>query len=156
MGQAQDCPRVPVSWGELLDKITILQIKDQRIGDPAARANVERELALLQHEGREAMGQPGLAALLDRLRAVNEELWDIEDRIREREAAADFDDGFIQLARSVYQKNDLRAALKRRINQVLGSRLVEEKSYAGMSAIPPHDPGQTRERSAPSMAGAAE
>jgi hypothetical protein len=145
-----------VSWGELLDKITILQIKDERIGDAQARANVERELTLLQNEAGAAMSHPDLGALLDRLRAVNEDLWEIEDSIREREAAADFGDGFVQLARSVYQKNDLRASIKRRINQVLDSRLIEEKSYAGVSAMPPQDRRQGRDRSMPSMASAAE
>jgi hypothetical protein len=126
-----DCPYAPVSWGELLDKITILQIKHERIGNPAARANVASELTLLWQIAAAAMADRRLAEPLHRLRAVNEELWDIEDRIREEEQAADFGQTFVQLARSVYHKNDQRAALKRQINQLLGSALVEEKSYAG-------------------------
>ncbi|MBB4860182.1 hypothetical protein HNO88_003523 [Novosphingobium chloroacetimidivorans] len=126
------CPRVPVSWGELVDKITILQIKSERIADRDARANVAHELASLRRVAGEAIGDvPGL---IDQLRAVNEELWEIEDKIREREAKGDFGQRFIQLARAVYKKNDLRAAIKRRINDALGSELVEEKSYANWAA----------------------
>ena len=120
-------PQVPISWGELIDKITILQIKSERL-DGGARANVEKELALLA-----AIAAPVLAgdiaALTAELKAVNLALWDIEDRIRELERAGDFGAGFIALARSVYRTNDARGALKRRINQALDSALVEEKSY---------------------------
>ncbi|MEW9855366.1 DUF6165 family protein [Novosphingobium sp. M1R2S20] len=136
-----ECPRVPVSWGELVDKITILQIKSERISCRNARANIGRELTSLRQAAGRAIREPALATLLSELRAVNEELWEIEDRIREQEAAGEFGQSFVQLARSVYMKNDLRAAIKRRINDVLGSELVEEKSYAGWasprSAAPP-------------------
>jgi hypothetical protein len=120
-------PQVPISWGELIDKITILQIKSERL-DGGARANVEKELALLA-----AIAAPVLAgdiaALTAELKAVNLALWDIEDRIREHERGGDFGAGFIALARAVYRTNDARGALKRRINQALDSALVEEKSY---------------------------
>jgi hypothetical protein len=129
MNQVECCPRVPVSWGELLDKITILQIKSERISGGEARANVARELASLSRVAGTALRL--VKPLLEQLRAVNEELWEIEDKIREREADGDFGQRFVQLARSVYKKNDLRAAIKRHINQALGSELVEEKSYAG-------------------------
>ena len=122
-------PEVPVSWGELYDKITILEIKSERLGAPAQLDNVRRELALLR--ARATAAAPGLDALLAELGAVNRRLWDIEDAIREQEHAQDFGAGFIALARSVYQQNDHRAAVKRRINDLLGSALVEEKSYAG-------------------------
>lgn len=133
MSQTECCPRVPVSWGELVDKITILQIKSERIADRDARANVARELASLRRVAGEAVG--GVPELVDQLRAVNEELWEIEDKIREREAHGDFGQRFIQLARAVYKKNDLRAAIKRRINDALGSELVEEKSYANWATV---------------------
>jgi hypothetical protein len=132
MNQVDCCPRVPVSWGELVDKITILQIKSERIAARDARANVARELISLSRVAGDAIVR--IAPLLDQLRAVNEELWEIEDKIREREAEGDFGQRFVQLARSVYKKNDLRAAIKRRINEALGSELVEEKSYAGWAA----------------------
>ncbi|MTE01039.1 hypothetical protein GIY56_12110 [Paracoccus sp. YIM 132242] len=123
-------PLAPVSWGELLDKITILEIKADRIRDPAARANVGRELELLRAVAAPVLPQPDLAPLVDGLRRVNRALWDIEDAIRAHEAAAQFDADFIALARSVYLTNDERAALKRRINALLRSDLVEEKCHA--------------------------
>jgi hypothetical protein len=128
-------PRVPVSWGELLDKLTILQIKHQRIGDPAARANVAREMAELSLIADGAVHLPGVAPLLSELQAVNEELWDIEDAIRGEEARGRFGPEFIRLARAVYHRNDARAALKREINHLLRSELVEEKSYGSAPAI---------------------
>jgi hypothetical protein len=118
---------VPVSWGELLDKITILQIKQARIADAAKRANVTTELDALSAIAGIAMAQA--AALLAGLKAVNEELWEIEDRIRDKERAGRFDAEFIALARAVYVTNDRRAELKRQMNSLLGSALVEEKSY---------------------------
>ena len=164
---------VPVSAGELLDKITILQIKAQRIGDAAKRANVAVELAALEAvavraglvaESGQAPGPDGvfapipavgagsdgggdavadgagqaalvpvlaqLATVMAQLVTVNGELWDIEDRIRDCERAGDFGSGFVELARAVYRTNDRRAALKAQINQLCGSQLVEEKSYA--------------------------
>jgi hypothetical protein len=120
-------PMVPVSWGELLDKITILQIKQERIEDPAKRANVTTELDALVAIAEVAIQQA--AVLLAGLKAVNEELWEIEDRIRDKERAQAFDAEFIALARAVYFTNDRRADLKRQMNGLLGSALVEEKSY---------------------------
>lgn len=127
-------PLVPVSWGELLDKITILQIKRERIAAPAARANVERELRLLSAVAEDATDDGDAAGVLAGLKAVNEALWDVEDALREREAARDFGPEFVRLARAVYRHNDRRAALKRELNALLGSELVEEKSYAAFQA----------------------
>ena len=120
---------VPISPGELLDKITILRIKSARIADQAKLANVRIELELLEDTWHEARGEANVAADERALQAVNERLWDIEDRIREKEGRRAFDQEFIELARSVYIENDRRAALKKRINLALGSRLLEEKSY---------------------------
>lgn len=121
---------IPVSPGELLDKLTILEIKLERIDDEAKLANVRREHELLMRVWRESgLGDDAVARLRDQLRAVNERLWEIEDAIREEERRKRFGDDFIDLARSVYQRNDERAALKRRINEILGSAIVEEKSY---------------------------
>lgn len=121
---------VPISPGELLDKITILRIKRARITDTRKLANVQKELARLEQCRAENL--PTGAAIEEDERAlerVNSELWDIEDRIREHEAHQRFDAGFIELARSVYLRNDERAEIKRRINVRLDSELVEEKSY---------------------------
>ena len=121
---------VPISPGELLDKITILRIKTARILDPGKLANVRLELDLLERTWRDSRFAATDVAREERaLQAVNERLWDIEDRIREKEALQTFDRDFIELARAVYHSNDERAAIKRRINLALGSRLVEEKSY---------------------------
>jgi hypothetical protein len=120
---------VPVSPGELLDKITILRIKAARIADSAKLANVRLELQLLERIWLEASAGAPLADEERTLQAVNARLWDIEDRIRDKEAAGSFDQEFIELARSVYLANDERATVKRRVNLALGSRLVEEKSY---------------------------
>ena len=121
---------VPISPGELLDKITILRIKVARIQDAAKLANVKLELDLLEQTWKDS-GCATQAVQPDEhaLQAVNEQLWDIEDRIRDKEARQTFDRDFIELARAVYVCNDERAAVKKRINQQLGSRLVEEKSY---------------------------
>ena len=125
-------PMVPISWGELIDKITILEIKSERLIDPAKRENVLRELAALQKAGAQAGRLPaGGGNLSVQLKAVNQSLWDIEDQIREQEAAGDFGSRFIELARAVYIHNDRRAKLKREINLLTGSELMEEKSYAG-------------------------
>lgn len=134
MTVAHDCPHAPVSWGELLDKITILQIKRERIASPLARANVQTELDLLRGVAGDAMRNAALAPLMGRLRRVNEDLWEIEDAIREHEVAENFGPSFVELARSVYRQNDLRAAIKRQINELLGSALIEEKSYAGWAS----------------------
>jgi Family of unknown function (DUF6165) len=121
---------VPVSPAELLDKITILRIKVARIQDGGKLANVKLELSLLEQTWKESGGEAhDLAPDEHALQSVNERLWDIEDRIRDKEARQTFDRDFIELARAVYVCNDERAAIKRRINVRLGSRLVEEKSY---------------------------
>jgi hypothetical protein len=121
---------VPISPGELLDKITILRIKVARIQDAAKLANVKMELQLLEQTWRESgAAAAGLAQEERALQNVNERLWDIEDRIRDKEARQTFDRDFIELARAVYVSNDERAAIKKRINSQLGSRIVEEKSY---------------------------
>lgn len=122
---------VPISPGELIDKITILEIKSQRMRDPAKLANVRVELNLLMDTWR---ASPWVKADIGGewagLRTVNERLWVIEDQIRDKERDAQFDREFIELARAVYITNDERAAIKKRINTRLGSTLVEEKSYA--------------------------
>lgn len=123
---------VPVSPGELIDKITILEIKSARMTDAAKLHNVRTELALL-NETWNASGfsrQADIREEWNGLRDVNAKLWDIEDRIRDQERESRFDAGFVELARAVYVTNDERAAIKRRINTRLGSALVEEKSYA--------------------------
>ena len=121
---------VPISPGELLDTITILRIKVARIQDAAKLANVKRELTLLEQTWKDSGAGAQDVAIDERaLENVNERLWDIEDRIRDKEARQTFDRDFIELARAVYLCNDERAAIKRRINVQLGSRLIEEKSY---------------------------
>lgn len=129
-------PTVPVSWGELLDKIAILEIKRDRIHRPEALAHVKQEHRLLRRTGARVLRLAPIAALFAALKRVNEELWDIEDAIRAEEAGARFGRKFVRLARSVYQKNDRRAALKREINRLLDSELVEEKSYGEASWQP--------------------
>jgi hypothetical protein len=123
--------QVPVSPGELLDKITILRIKSTRIHDAAKLANVRHELALLEATWRSAVSHAPNSVRADEqaLEAVNQRLWVIEDDIRRCEAARDFGARFIELARSVYIENDERAAIKKRVNTALGSSIVEEKSY---------------------------
>ncbi len=123
-----------MSWGELLDKITILEIKRERITRAAARENVLREYRMLQRIGGQVLNRSGIAPLVRALKAVNEALWEIEDAIREQEAARQFGADFIRLARAVYQRNDERAAIKREINLKLESDLIEEKSYASCIA----------------------
>jgi hypothetical protein len=121
---------VPVSPGELLDKITILRIKVARIQDAAKLANVKLELSLLEQTWKDSGAAAHDVALDERaLENVNGRLWDLEDRIRDKEAHQTFDRDFIELARAVYICNDERAAIKKRINLQLGSRLIEEKSY---------------------------
>lgn len=121
---------VEVSWGELLDKVTILQIKEARIQDAAKIANVRKELAALAREHQRALDMnPAVPSLMDELRRINEALWEIEDEIRDWERRKDFGARFIELARAVYVTNDQRAAVKRQLNDALGSELVEEKSY---------------------------
>ncbi len=130
-----DVTTVPVSFGEVLDKITILEIKSERISDAAKLANVRRELDALNSTWAQAVpDQARIAQLRQQLKAVNESLWVIEDDIRDCEKAQDFGPTFIELARAVYVTNDQRAALKKDINLALGSRFVEEKSYQDYSA----------------------
>ena len=124
-----DMPQIPVSWGELLDKITILEIKTERLGGKDARANAARELELLREIAGPVMSGGQATALVARLKHLNQALWDIEDRIRDHEREGDFGPGFVELARSVYRHNDERGAVKREINLALGSALIEEKSY---------------------------
>jgi hypothetical protein len=122
--------KINVSVGEFLDKMMILEIKSERIADPAKLKNVEKELSLLREAwAASPLSQSDVASQLDALKKVNEALWDIEDQIRLKEAEQQFDDEFIRLARSVYQANDRRADIKRELNRLLGSDLVEEKSY---------------------------
>ena len=122
---------VAVSWDELLDKISILEIKRARLTDPAQLANVEHEHAALSAARDGAMPEgTDISDSFAALRAVNEALWQIEDDIRDRERLKDFGPRFVELARAVYTNNDERAAIKRRINEALGSEIVEEKSYA--------------------------
>ena len=121
---------VPISVGELLDKISILEIKAEAITDPAKHVNVMRELAALEAvREREVAALPELAALYAELKSANQALWQIEDEIREHERGGRFDERFIEVARRVYRTNDQRALVKRRINELTGSDLVEEKSY---------------------------
>ena len=121
---------VPVSFGELLDKIAILQIKSERMSDPAKLANVRNELGALEQTwmAHPAAGH-NIVELRAQLKAVNERLWVIEDDIRIKEKAQEFDAEFIRLARAVYFENDDRARIKKDINLALGSSYVEEKSY---------------------------
>jgi hypothetical protein len=124
--------------GELIDKITILEIKAERIGDPEKVRNVRTELETLRAaRDRTILPSDELRLLTAELRTVNEALWDIEDEIRGCERAGDFGPRFVELARSVYQKNDQRAAIKRNINVLLGSEIIEEKSYTAWRECSP-------------------
>lgn len=121
---------VPVSYGELLDKIAILQIKSERMSDPAKLANVRKELEALERTwAAHPASAQDIAGLRAELKAVNERLWVIEDDIRLKEKAQAFDQEFVRLARAVYFENDDRARIKKDINLALGSAYVEEKSY---------------------------
>ncbi len=123
---------VPIATGELIDKITILEIKVARISDAAKTANVGVELALLLARRDAALApDPVLDLLATRLKSVNERIWDLEDEIRDCERRLDFGPAFVNVARSIYRANDQRASLKREINVASGSNLIEEKSYAG-------------------------
>ena len=122
--------QVPISPGELLDKITILRIKAARMSDPAKVANVKHELSLLEKTWKDSgAAAVDLGAEEANLTRVNEALWVIEDDIRDEELARRFGEKFIELARAVYVTNDERAAIKKRINTLSGSTIVEEKSY---------------------------
>ena len=122
---------VEVAPGELIDKITILEIKLKNIKDEAKLANVRREYEILMATYRANITETeALRALIDELREANAKIWDIEDDIRDLERAKDFGERFVAVARSVYRSNDRRAATKRKINELLNSAIVEEKSYA--------------------------
>ena len=125
---------VPVSPGEVLDKITILEIKSERMTDPGKVANVRAELALLQETWSQAVQEDDVVRRLhDALKEINETLWEIEDDIRDKERVKEFDARFIELARSVYFTNDRRSAVKKELNLHLGSQIIEEKSYQDYS-----------------------
>jgi len=122
---------VPTSWGELIDKITILEIKAERLESPVAVTNVKRELEqLVAVAAGVETKNPGIVPLKAALKHVNETLWQIEDDIREREASKCFDQEFIDLARAVYRTNDERGRIKKEINRLLDSDIREEKQYA--------------------------
>jgi len=123
--------QVEISTGEFLDKLTILQIKSERISDSGKLKSIQKELGLLEEIWRQSEhSKTNLSEEIAELKKVNETLWDIEDDIRDKERRKEFDQAFIELARSVYLNNDNRAAIKRRINVRTGSELIEEKSYA--------------------------
>jgi hypothetical protein len=122
--------RIDVAIGEVVDKVTILDIKLARLTDPAQLRNVAHERALLQAALDAALpDQAALAALRPALQRINEQIWETEDAIRDHERRGDFGPGFIRVARAVYHDNDERARLKRQINEALGSAIIEEKSY---------------------------
>ena len=124
-------PFIPISWGELFDKITILQIKSEKILSPDSLKNVDKELKELRLIFDKVFAENQLALeFTEKLRQINFELWNIEDQIREKERKKAFDNEFIQLARSVYLKNDQRSVIKGKINKAFGSDLVEQKSYS--------------------------
>ena len=125
---------VPVSPGEVLDKITILEIKSERIEDAQKLANVRVELELLRSTWAERIDEDDtIRELHTQLKEINETLWEIEDDIRDKERAKEFDERFIELARSVYFTNDRRSEVKKKLNLHLGSQIVEEKSYQDYS-----------------------
>ena len=129
-----DIIQVPVSPGEVLDKITILEIKSERISDAGKLANVKRELELLQAAWQQSVNEDEtVQSIHASLKSINEALWEIEDDIRDKERAREFDQKFIDLARSVYVTNDQRADAKKELNIYLGSEIVEEKSYQDYS-----------------------
>jgi hypothetical protein len=120
----------PISVGELIDKITILRIKLDKIRDGAAQKNIKHELdQLVQIRAQASLETGDLAALEEQLLDINLRLWQVEDDLRDLERAGDFGPRFVELARSVYTLNDRRTALKRRVNEVTASAIVEEKSY---------------------------
>ena len=126
----QKTPFIPISWGELFDKITILEIKKKKIRTQNSLDNVEKELMLLTRVKNSLLEMDNqLNCMIDQLSLINIGFWDIEDRLREKESLQEFDEIFIDLARSVYIENDRRAEIKKQINEFLGSELKEEKSY---------------------------
>lgn len=121
---------IPVSVGELYDKFTILSIKHEKIADPAKKAMVEKEMRYLQDVMMDIETfPPSETRLVEKLRTINAELWDIEDKIRGKERARQFDREFIELARGVYKKNDERSAIKNEINTVFNSESIDIKIY---------------------------
>ena len=122
-------PYVPISWGELIDKISILEIKILKITSSEASANVKKELKLLSDIVEIEKNEVAINDLKNELANINQQLWEVEDKIREKELSKQFDDLFIELARSVYKLNDIRAKIKKDINLLLQSELIEEKSY---------------------------
>ena len=129
-----DLIHIPMSPGELLDKITILEIKSERMSDPEKLANVRHELELLNTTWRKAVGEDDTVRRIHaELKGINEELWEIEDDIRDKERDKAFDQRFIELARAVYFTNDRRSVVKKELNHYLGSSIVEEKSYQDYS-----------------------
>ena len=123
-------PKAPVSWGELIDKITILELKVENLVEPDSIKNVSNELHLLEAIYSICLEyNTKVSKSREKLKSINSKLWHIEDSIREKERKKDFGKDFIELARSVYFTNDLRAQIKREINTLVGSELVEEKSY---------------------------
>jgi hypothetical protein len=130
-----EMPHVPVAWGEVFDKLTILEIKAVKLSDPAGLVNVLRELTEIRGVVGDLKRFPaGLAELIDQLKAINAGLWEVEEGKRQCEYRQCFDDTFVQLARRVYFGNDQRAVIKRQINILLGSKLVEEK-YFGKTGL---------------------
>lgn len=131
---------VPISVGEFMDKITILEIKAERIADEIKQANVARELSALLKlaEASIDLKAEGLEIVVE-LRRINMLLWDVEDSIRECESKQDFGDRFVDLARAVYCYNDQRALLKKKLNRLTGSELIEEKSYTAYGVAPPSE-----------------
>ncbi len=123
-------PLIPVSWGEFFDKLTILQIKLKNIQDKNALKNVnlEHDQLLIIYNGN-FLKDTNAKILLSDLKKINEKLWDIEDKIRDKERKRKFDKEFIELARKVYITNDQRSRIKRNINEIFGSEIIEEKSY---------------------------
>lgn len=129
MNAKMETPLVPISWGELIDKITILQIKELNIDSINAKVNIKKELKYLLEIAKLDKMPRVIEVLKSELSDVNLKLWEVEDNIRDKELAGQFDKNFIELARSVYKLNDVRAKIKQSINLMLGSELVEEKSY---------------------------
>jgi hypothetical protein len=129
MNSKMKTPYIPISWGELIDKITILEIKELKISAKNAQENIKKELVYLSDIVNSNNLPIEVQFLKNELKNVNLKLWDVEDSIREKELASEFDEVFIELARSVYRLNDARAKTKQSINLSLSSELIEEKSY---------------------------
>jgi hypothetical protein len=132
-------PFVPISWGELIDKITILEIKNLKFHSITAKENINKELHYLLKIAQLNLMPNEITVLKSELNDVNLKLWEVEDNIRDKELLAQFDQVFIELARSVYRLNDIRAKIKKSINLILRSELVEEKSYKDFQV--PNDSG---------------